>query len=82
LTYARGNRVPSPPPSTTLPPPQAKQDPPQLIKEVSSTPPSPLHDLLPKPTPMEEEIQLNIDMLAMVKKMDMPMPFAEMCKIP
>jgi hypothetical protein len=75
LTYARRNKA-------QVPPPQAKEAPPQPMKEVSPPPPPSVHDYLPKPTPTDEELQLNIDVSAMMGKMNMSVPLIEMCKIP
>jgi hypothetical protein len=47
-----------------------------------SHPPPPVHDLLPRLTHADEEIQLNIDVPMMIGKMNMSVPVVEMCKIP
>jgi hypothetical protein len=49
---------------------------------VSPPPPLLMHNLLPKPIPANEEIQLNIYVLAMIGNMNMSTPIVEMCKIP
>jgi hypothetical protein len=90
LTYARRNKIHFPPPQTSVHPPPEKQAPSQPRKEAPSQPtekvippPPPLvHDLLPKPTQVDEEIQLNIDIPTMIGKMNMSVPMVEMCKIP
>jgi hypothetical protein len=82
LTYARRNKAPVPPPPAPVPPPQAKEAPPQPTKEVPPPPPPSMHDLLPKPMPTNEELRLNIDVSAMIGKMNMSVPVVEMCKIP
>jgi hypothetical protein len=44
--------------------------------------PPPVHEFLPKPTPTENKIQLNIDVATMFGKLNMMVPVTEMCKIP
>jgi hypothetical protein len=44
-------------------------------------PPPPVHELLPKPAPIDE-IWLNIDVATMFGKLNMMIPVKEMCKIP
>jgi hypothetical protein len=83
LTYARRNKIPIFPPQTSekktsyQPTKQASVQPkktaPQPTKKVVPPPPPPVQELLPKPT-QEKEIQLNIDVLAMVGKMNMTVP--------
>jgi hypothetical protein len=46
--------------------------------KVVPPPPPPVHDLLPKPTQVDEEIQLNIDVPTMIGKMNMLVPMVEM----
>jgi len=41
-----------------------------------------VHDYLSKPTPTDKELQLNIDVPAMMGKMNMLIPLIKMCKIP
>jgi hypothetical protein len=41
-----------------------------------------MHDLLPRPMPTNEEIQLNIDVSIMMRKMNMSVHVVEMCKVP
>ena len=40
-----------------------------------------MHNLFPKPMPTDEEIQLNIDVSAMMGKLNMSVHVVEMCKI-
>ena len=49
--------------------------PPQATKEV---PPPPVHDLLPRLAPSNEELHLNIDVSDMMGKMNMSVPVIEM----
>jgi hypothetical protein len=79
LACARRNRVPVPPPSTLIPPLQAKEDPPQLVQEVPPPPPPSMHNLLLNPVPTNEEIQLNIDMTTMTRKINILVPIVDMC---
>jgi hypothetical protein len=78
LTYSRKNKasvpLPQPQPEATTPPPYTKKVVPPL--------PPPVHELLPKPTPTEENIQLNIDVPTMFGKLNTTVPITEMCKIP
>jgi hypothetical protein len=89
LTYTRRNKVPlmSPKmakkdvPQTTL----AKKDispPPPTSREVPPPPPPLVRELLPQPTPTNEELCLNIDVSSMMGKMNMSVPVVEICKIP
>jgi hypothetical protein len=82
LTYARRNKASVPPqqPSTPLQP-EVEVPLPSTERVVPPLPP-PVHELLPKPTSTEEEIQLNIDVSAMFGKLNMTVPVTEMCKIP
>jgi hypothetical protein len=72
LTYTRRNKASAPPSQCDTPIPSEKK--------VSTPLPPPLHELLPKPT-STDEIQLNIDVAAMFRKMNMTVPVTEMCKI-
>jgi len=44
----------------------------------SPPPPPPVHELLPKPTSTKDEIQLNIDVPSMFKKINMTVHVKEM----
>jgi hypothetical protein len=73
LTYTRRNKTSAPPSQPTTPPPSTEK--------VVPPPPPPVHELLPKPTPIDE-IQLNIEVAAMFGKLNITVPVTEMCKIP
>jgi hypothetical protein len=74
LTYTRINKASSPPSQPTTSPPS--------IEKVVPPLPPPVHELLPNPTPIEDEIQLNIDIVTMFGKLNMMVHVTEMCKIP
>jgi hypothetical protein len=67
LTYSRRNKV-------TVPPPRETQ-------EVPQPPPPIVSDLLPNPTPMDEDLHLNIDVPSMIGNMNISINFVDMCKI-
>jgi hypothetical protein len=78
LTYTRRNKasVPSSQPST---PPQPEETTPSPSTEKVVLPLPPLvHELLPKTTPTENKIQLNIDVATMFGKFNMTVPVIEM----
>jgi hypothetical protein len=73
LKYNKRNKSSAPPSQPTSPPPS--------IENVVPPLPPPVHELLPKPT-LTDEIQLNIDIATMFRKLNMTVLVTEMCKIP
>jgi hypothetical protein len=74
LTYTRRNKASVPPSQPSAPPhPEETAPPPSTEKVVPPLPP-PVHELLPKPTPTKDEIQLNIDVATMFGKLNMTVP--------
>ena len=85
MTYTRRNKVPLLPPQNLerqAPSQPRKEAPSQPIMKVTPSLPPPIHDFLLKPTWIDEEIQLNIDIPPMVGNMNMSVSMVEMCKIP
>jgi hypothetical protein len=89
LTYTRRNKVSGPSPQAakndvpqTNPSKKGIPPPPLATMEVPQPPPPPVHEFLPQPALINEEIRMTIDVPGMMGKMNMSVHMVDMCKIP